>query len=128
MPAPLRPISTTTTTPSAHLADTAATSTPLAPPVRVGVRELAGSVVVLTPGRSLLVTGDDDAAWRAIAQDCSVAAVATPAQIALAWVLKRSPVMLPIPGTGKVKGMSKRQQAILASGTTHAGPYLDVTP
>ena len=27
---------------------------------------------------------------------------ATPAQIALAWVLKRSPVMLPIPGTGKV--------------------------
>ncbi len=26
---------------------------------------------------------------------------ATPAQVALAWVLKRSPVMLPIPGTGK---------------------------
>jgi len=27
---------------------------------------------------------------------------ATPSQLALAWVLKRSPVMLPIPGTGKV--------------------------
>ena len=27
---------------------------------------------------------------------------ATPGQIALAWLLKRSPVMLPIPGTGKV--------------------------
>jgi pyridoxine 4-dehydrogenase len=27
---------------------------------------------------------------------------ATPSQIALAWVLKRSPVMLPIPGTGNV--------------------------
>src|SRR5207253_4756357 len=27
---------------------------------------------------------------------------AAPSQIALAWVLKRSPVMLPIPGTGKV--------------------------
>ena len=27
---------------------------------------------------------------------------ATPGQIALAWVLKRSPVMLPIPGTSKV--------------------------
>ncbi|MBS0364172.1 MAG: aldo/keto reductase [Proteobacteria bacterium] len=27
---------------------------------------------------------------------------ATPSQVALAWVLKRSPVMLPIPGTGKV--------------------------
>ena len=28
---------------------------------------------------------------------------ASPSQIALAWLLKRSPVMLPIPGTGKVK-------------------------
>ena len=27
---------------------------------------------------------------------------ATPGQLALAWMLKRSPVMLPIPGTGKV--------------------------
>jgi aryl-alcohol dehydrogenase-like predicted oxidoreductase len=27
---------------------------------------------------------------------------ATPSQIALAWLLKRSPVMLPIPGTSKV--------------------------
>jgi pyridoxine 4-dehydrogenase len=27
---------------------------------------------------------------------------ASPGQIALAWLLKRSPVMLPIPGTGKV--------------------------
>jgi aryl-alcohol dehydrogenase-like predicted oxidoreductase len=27
---------------------------------------------------------------------------ATPSQVALAWVLKRSPVMLPIPGTSKV--------------------------
>jgi aryl-alcohol dehydrogenase-like predicted oxidoreductase len=27
---------------------------------------------------------------------------ATPSQIALAWLLKRSPVMLPIPGTGRV--------------------------
>jgi aryl-alcohol dehydrogenase-like predicted oxidoreductase len=28
---------------------------------------------------------------------------ATPSQLALAWQLKRSPVMLPIPGTGKVR-------------------------
>ncbi|MGB7339678.1 MAG: aldo/keto reductase, partial [Phototrophicaceae bacterium] len=28
---------------------------------------------------------------------------ATPSQLALAWVLKRSPVMLPIPGTGSVE-------------------------
>ena len=28
---------------------------------------------------------------------------ATPAQVALAWVLQASPVMLPIPGTGSVE-------------------------
>jgi aryl-alcohol dehydrogenase-like predicted oxidoreductase len=32
---------------------------------------------------------------------------ATPSQIALAWLLKRSPVMLPIPGTGKVKHLEE---------------------
>jgi aryl-alcohol dehydrogenase-like predicted oxidoreductase len=36
---------------------------------------------------------------------------ATPAQIALAWVLKRSPVMLPIPGTGKVKHLEENTAA-----------------
>ncbi|HEY4274012.1 MAG TPA: aldo/keto reductase [Rhizomicrobium sp.] len=36
---------------------------------------------------------------------------ATPAQIALAWVLKRSPVMLPIPGTGKVKHLDENTAA-----------------
>ncbi len=37
---------------------------------------------------------------------------ATPGQIALAWLLKRSPVMLPIPGTSKV---SHLQQNMLAA-------------
>ncbi|PLK73134.1 oxidoreductase [Rhizobium sp. TH135] len=32
---------------------------------------------------------------------------ATPSQIALAWMLKRSPVMLPIPGTSKVKHLEE---------------------
>jgi len=36
---------------------------------------------------------------------------AAPAQIALAWVLKRSPVMLPIPGTGKVKHLEENVAA-----------------
>jgi pyridoxine 4-dehydrogenase len=36
---------------------------------------------------------------------------ATPGQIALAWLLKRSPVMLPIPGTGKVKHLEENTQA-----------------
>jgi pyridoxine 4-dehydrogenase len=32
---------------------------------------------------------------------------ASPSQVALAWVLKRSPVMLPIPGTSKVKHLEE---------------------
>lgn len=36
---------------------------------------------------------------------------ATPSQIALAWVLKRSPVMLPIPGTGKLKHLEENVAA-----------------
>ncbi|MBZ9792221.1 aldo/keto reductase [Rhizobium sp. 3T7] len=36
---------------------------------------------------------------------------ATPSQIALAWVLERSPVMLPIPGTSKVKHLEENVAA-----------------
>ncbi|WP_309571908.1 aldo/keto reductase [Deinococcus sp.] len=36
---------------------------------------------------------------------------ASPSQVALAWVLKRSPVMLPIPGTGKVKHLEENVAA-----------------
>jgi len=36
---------------------------------------------------------------------------AAPAQIALAWILKRSSVMLPIPGTGKVKHLEENAAA-----------------
>ncbi len=36
---------------------------------------------------------------------------ATPAQVALAWLLRRSPVMLPIPGTSKVKHLEQNAQA-----------------
>jgi pyridoxine 4-dehydrogenase len=32
---------------------------------------------------------------------------ATPAQVALAWLLARSPVMLPIPGTGSVEHLEE---------------------
>ena len=35
----------------------------------------------------------------------------TPSQIALAWVLKRSPVMLPIPGTSKVAHLEENVAA-----------------
>jgi pyridoxine 4-dehydrogenase len=36
---------------------------------------------------------------------------ATPSQVALAWILKRSPVMLPIPGTGKVDHLEDNVRA-----------------
>lgn len=35
-----------------------------------------------------------------------------PSQIALAWILKRSPVMLPIPGTSKVKHLEQNVAAV----------------
>ena len=37
---------------------------------------------------------------------------AAPSQIALAWVLRRSPVMLPIPGTSKVKHLEENVVAV----------------
>lgn len=37
---------------------------------------------------------------------------ATPGQIALAWLLKRSPVMLPIPGTSKVAHLDENVAAV----------------
>jgi pyridoxine 4-dehydrogenase len=40
---------------------------------------------------------------------------ASPGQIALAWLLKRSPVMLPIPGTSKVKHL---EENVAAAGIT----------
>ncbi len=40
---------------------------------------------------------------------------ATPSQVALAWVLRRSPVMLPIPGTSKVKHL---EENVAAAGLT----------
>jgi len=36
----------------------------------------------------------------------------TPSQIALAWVLKRSPIMLPIPGTSKVAHLEENVAAV----------------
>jgi aryl-alcohol dehydrogenase-like predicted oxidoreductase len=36
---------------------------------------------------------------------------ATPGQVALAWLLRRSPVMLPIPGTSKVAHLEENVAA-----------------
>jgi aryl-alcohol dehydrogenase-like predicted oxidoreductase len=40
---------------------------------------------------------------------------ATPSQVALAWLLHRSPVMLPIPGTSRVKHLEDNTRAALLS-------------
>jgi aryl-alcohol dehydrogenase-like predicted oxidoreductase len=48
---------------------------------------------------------------------------ATPSQVALAWVLKRSPVMLPIPGTSKVAHLEENVAAaaiVLSDDEFHA--------
>lgn len=50
---------------------------------------------------------------------------ATPSQIALAWVLKRSPVMLPIPGTSSVKHLEENVAAASISLTDEEFRTLD---
>jgi pyridoxine 4-dehydrogenase len=48
-----------------------------------------------------------------LAKEGSIAAAhqATPSQVALAWLLHRSPVMLPIPGTSRVKHLEENMAA-----------------
>jgi len=50
---------------------------------------------------------------------------ATPGQIALAWLLKRSPVMLPIPGTGKVAHLEENVGAAAVKLTDEEFATLD---
>ena len=44
---------------------------------------------------------------------------ATPAQVALAWLLRRSPVMLPIPGTGNLQHLDENVGAALLALPEH---------
>lgn len=50
---------------------------------------------------------------------------ATPSQIALAWILKRSPVMLPIPGTSSVKHLEENVAAANVTLTDEEFAQLD---
>jgi pyridoxine 4-dehydrogenase len=50
---------------------------------------------------------------------------ATPHQVALAWLLARSPVMLPIPGTGSVAHLEENMQAATLSLTPEETAALD---
>jgi len=65
-------------------------------------RELSGTVAI----------GGDLAKPGAIVDRLANATGATPGQIALAWILKRSEVMLPIPGTSSVKDLEENVAAV----------------
>lgn len=53
---------------------------------------------------------------------------ATPSQLALAWMLKRSPVMLPIPGTGKVSHLEQNTAAASIALSDEDFAALDTMP
>lgn len=60
-------------------------------------------------GNRALVASDGPLASIAQRHDC------TPAQVALAWLLQRSPVMLPIPGTGSPEHLRENCDAALVT-------------
>ena len=53
----------------------------------------------------------DDAVQRALDEVASVRGGITAGQVALAWLLAHSPVMLPIPGTGSVAHLEENMVA-----------------
>ena len=60
-------------------------------------------------GNRALVAADGPLAHIAASHDC------TPSQVALAWLLQRSPVMLPIPGTGSLEHVRENCDAALVT-------------
>ena len=50
---------------------------------------------------------------------------AKPMQVSLAWLLKRSPVMLPIPGTSSIEHLEENMQATSVQLTEQE--YLELT-
>jgi aryl-alcohol dehydrogenase-like predicted oxidoreductase len=55
------------------------------------------------------------ATGQSVLTDIAARLGAQPSQVALAWVLKRSPVMLPIPGTGSVAHLEENVAAAALS-------------
>jgi aryl-alcohol dehydrogenase-like predicted oxidoreductase len=53
---------------------------------------------------------------------------ATPSQLALAWLLHRSPVMLPIPGTSRVKHLEENTAAALITLDDETARQLELQP
>lgn len=73
-------------------------------------------------GNRALVAPDGPLAQIAASHDC------TPAQVALAWLLQRSPVMLPIPGTGSMDHLRENCDAALVTLDAAAMKELETAP
>ena len=73
-------------------------------------------------GNRALVAPDGPLAHIAASHNC------TPAQVALAWLLQRSPVMLPIPGTGSLEHLKENCDAALVTLEPAAMQELETAP
>jgi aryl-alcohol dehydrogenase-like predicted oxidoreductase len=73
-------------------------------------------------GNRALVAPDGPLAAIAARHDC------TPAQVALAWLLQRSPVTLPIPGTGSLDHLRENCDAALVTLDAAAMAELETAP
>ncbi|MFM8239962.1 MAG: aldo/keto reductase, partial [Actinomycetota bacterium] len=73
-------------------------------------------------GNRALVAPDGPLAHIAASHAC------TPGQVALAWLLQRSPVMLPIPGTGSVDHLKENCDAALVTLEPPAMKELETAP
>lgn len=73
-------------------------------------------------GNRALVADDGPLAHIAASHNC------TPAQVALAWLLQRSPVMLPIPGTGSMAHLKENCDAALVTLEPEAMKQLETAP
>ena len=73
-------------------------------------------------GNRALVATDGPLAHIAASHNC------TPSQVALAWLLQRSPVMLPIPGTGSLEHLRENCGAALVTLDSTAMKELETAP
>ncbi|MGW3993899.1 aldo/keto reductase [Amycolatopsis sp. NPDC004772] len=71
------------------------------------VEACASAGIAFLPWRPVLPAASGAAVVAAVAAEVS----ATPAQVALAWLLARSPVVLPIPGTGRIAHLEENVAA-----------------
>ncbi|ASR35528.1 oxidoreductase [Prauserella marina] len=86
-------------------------------------RPVAGA----TPETSARWGTEDDSGISDVVADVAAEVEATPAQVALAWLLARSPVVLPIPGTGKMAHLEQNLAAAEVELSAEQWARLDAT-